>query len=161
MDALKSLLTDFDPTTLVPELGSVVSWLEFMVRLCVMAGPVVLLVMGLWFLLLPPKEANHIAGYRFFWGMGSVESWKFTQRLAGIGWTGLGGILTLVMLLVIGGYGDMNPMEMAGNAVICILWEICTAAVVCLAINITVMVFFDFKGNRRKKKSKKSTKDRV
>jgi hypothetical protein len=162
MEALKNLLTDFDPTALVPELDSVVGWLVLVVRLCVMAGPVVLLCMGLWFLLLPPKEANHIAGYRFFWGMGSVESWRFMQFIAGIGWTALGGILSIIMLIIVAGYKDMAPMDMAFHAVSCIVWEICIAAVVTLIINILVMVFYDFKGNPRRKSkpspAKKSAK---
>jgi hypothetical protein len=149
MDALKSLLTEFDPAALVPELDTVMGWLELALRVAVMAGPIVLLIMGLQFLLLPPKEANHIAGYRFFWGMGSVLSWKFTQRIAGIGWTALGLILTLVMLLITNGYPDMDIMDMAYNAMTCILWEIGTAAAVCLVINVIVIVCFDFKGNIR------------
>lgn len=149
MDALKGLLTDFDPAAFMPELDSVVGWLELAVRIAVMAGPVVLLVMGLWYLLLPPKEANHLAGYRFFWGMGSVQAWRFTQFIAGIAWTALGLVLTLVMALIISGYRGMDPLEMCCNAVLCILWEIGTAAVVCLVINVIVMVFFDFKGNQR------------
>jgi hypothetical protein len=150
MEALKGLLTDFDPAAFIPELDTVVGWLELIVRIAVMAGPVVLLAMGLWYLLLPPKEANHIAGYRFFWGMGSVQSWKFTQLVAGIGWTALGLILTIIMAVIVNGYRGMEPIEMCYNAISCILWEIGTAAVVCLAVNVTVIVFFDFKGNPRK-----------
>ena len=149
MDALKSLLTEFDPAAFVPELDTVIGWLELTLRIAVLAGPIVLLVMGLQFLLLPPKEANHIAGYRFFWGMGSVQAWKFTQRLAGMGWTALGLLMTLVMLLITNGYRDMNTVDMAYNAISCIAWEIGLAAVSCLLINIVVMILFDFKGNPR------------
>ena len=150
MEALKGLLTDFDPAALIPELDTVVGWLELIVRLAVMAGPVVLLVLGLWYLLLPPKEANHIAGYRFFWGMGSIQAWRFTQFVAGVGSTALGVVLTLVMLLVIGGYKNMDPMQMCESAVTCLLWQIGTAAVMYLAVNAVVVAFFDFKGNPRK-----------
>jgi hypothetical protein len=149
MEALKGLLTDFDPASFVPELHTVVGWLELIVRIAVMAGPLMLLVLGLWYLLLPPKEANHIAGYRFFWGMGSVQSWRFTQLVAGIGCTALGLILTLVMVIIVAGYRGMDPMQMCYNAVTCLLWQIGTAAVTYLAIHVIVVVFFDFKGNPR------------
>ena len=39
------------------------------------------------------------------------------------------------------GRPSMEPMEMCYNAISCILWEIGTAAVVCLAVNVTVIVF--------------------
>jgi hypothetical protein len=149
MDLLKSLLTDFDPAAFIPELDTVLGWLELIVRICVMAGPVVLLVLGLWYLLLPPKEANHIVGYRFFWGMGSVQSWRFTQLVAGMGWTALGLILTIVMAIIVNGYRGMDPTEMCFSAMKCILWQIGTAVAVCLVVNVIVMVFFDFKGRPR------------
>ena len=80
-ETLKSLINDFDPMKLIPDLGNLLGWLELAVRISVMAGPVILLVLGLWYLILPPKEANHFAGYRFYWGMGSVDAWRFTQRM--------------------------------------------------------------------------------
>ena len=156
MDALKSLLTEFDPAAFVPELDTVIGWLELTLRIAVMAGPIMLLVMGLQFLLLPPKEANHIAGYRFFWGMGSVQAWKFTQRLAGMSWTALGFVLTLGMLLITNGYRGMNTADMAYSAINCILWQIGLAAVSCLVINVAVMIVFDFKGNLRSQKKTKA-----
>ena len=47
-------------------------------------GPVVMLALGLAYLFLAPKEANYYFGYRTYFGMGSVHSWRFTQRLSGI-----------------------------------------------------------------------------
>ena len=87
MEALKALMKDFDPTTLLPDLSTVLRKVEAGMRLAVMAAPLVLLVMGLLYLLAAPKEANYKLGYRFFWGMASVESWRFTQRLAALMWT--------------------------------------------------------------------------
>ena len=72
MDFIKSLLSDFDISSLLPKLDSLLSKVELLARIVVMAGPVILLVLGLWYLLLPPKEANYAVGYRFFWGMSSV-----------------------------------------------------------------------------------------
>ena len=84
--------------------------------------------------------------------MGSVDAWRFTQFLAGVVWSALGLILTVVMLLVINGYRDMEIMDMVDSAIVCVLWEIGTIVVCCLGINITAMVVFDRKGNRRAKK---------
>ena len=149
MEALKNLLTEFDPAAIVPDLGSVIGWLELIVRICVLAGPIALLVMGLWYLILPPKEANHIAGYRFFWGMGSVQSWKTMQFLAGVAWTATGLILTFIMVLVTNGYGNMDILAMAYSALNCLLWQIGAAVLCCLLVNLSMMILFDFKGNLR------------
>ncbi len=149
MEAIKELLDNFDPMAFVPDLGSLIGKLELAARICVLAGPVILLVMGLVYLLLPPKEANHSLGYRFYWGMGSVQAWRFSQKLAGIIWSSLGLVLTVVMLLITNGYRGMEGMDMLYSAVKCILWELGLAVVSILAINITLIVLFDRKGNRR------------
>lgn len=151
-EALKSLINDFDPMKLIPDLGNLLGWLELAIRVSVMAGPVILLVLGVWYLLLPPKEANHFAGYRFYWGMGSVDAWRFTQRLAGIVWTALGLGLTVAAVLVTNQYPDMNAMEMAYSAVSHILLQIGLAFGSCIIMNIVLFFMFDRKGRRRFRK---------
>ena len=84
-----------------------------------------------------------------------MDAWRFTQFLAGIVWSGVGLIFTVVMALVINGYRDMDMMDMVNNAIVCVLWEIGSIVLCCLAINITAMVVFDRKGVRRSKKRKK------
>ena len=154
IDSWIELVNEFDYAKFMPELSSILGWVELFARLCVIAAPIAMLGFGLWYLLLPPKEANHSAGYRFYFGMGSVEAWRFTQRLAGICWSGLGLILTIVMVLISNGFRDMDAMAMAHKAVTCILWEIGLMAVCCLGINVTLCVLFDRKGNRRQWKRK-------
>jgi hypothetical protein len=149
MEALKNLLTEFDPAAFVPQLGSVIGWMELILRICVLAGPIALLVMGLWYLILPPKEANHIAGYRFFWGMGSVQSWKVMQFLAGVGWAASGLVLTITMVVITNGYRGMDMMAMGYSAIRCILWQIGAAALTCVLVNLSMMIMFTFKGDLR------------
>ena len=145
-------VNEFDLTKFIPEVNSILGWVETLVRLFVMAAPICILGFGLFYLFLPPKEANHRAGYRTYFGMGSVEAWRFTQFIAGIVWGGLGLILTIVMLLVINGYRNMDAMEMVNSALTCVLWELGCIGVGCLGINITAMVLFDRNGNRRQRK---------
>jgi len=155
VEKLKTLVNEFDLANFIPEVDSILGWVETLVRVFVMAAPICILVFGLWFLFLPPKEANHRAGYRTYFGMGSVEAWRFTQFLAGIVWSALGLILTIVMVLVVNGYRNMDMMDMVNSAIICVLWEIGTIVVCCLGINITALVLFDRKGNRRGKKNRR------
>lgn len=155
IEQMKQLVNEFDFANFIPAVDSVLGWIELLVRLFVMAAPVCILVFGLWFLFLPPKEANHRAGYRTYFGMGSVEAWRFTQFLAGIIWSAVGLILSVVMLLVTNGYREMDMMDMVNNAIVCVLWEIGCIVLCCLGINITALVVFDRKGVRRSKKRRK------
>jgi uncharacterized membrane protein len=155
IEQMKQLVNEFDFANFIPEVDSILGWVETLVRFFVLAAPICILVFGLFFLFLPPKEANHRAGYRTYFGMGSVEAWRFTQQLAGIVWSGLGLILTVVMFLVINGYRDMEMMDMVNSAIVCVLWEIGSIVVCCLGINITALVMFDRKGARRAKKNRR------
>ena len=97
MDAIKELLTNFDLSNFLPKIDTVMGWVTLLLRLAVMAGPVIILVLGLLYFFAPPKEANHRFGFRCYLGMGSVDAWLFTQRLAGIALGVLGLALSIVM----------------------------------------------------------------
>lgn len=146
---LFSKLSDFDLKAFLPKLDTVLGWIELGARLAVMAGPLVLMGMGLWFFLAPTKEANRKIGYRTFFGMGSVKAWQFTQRLAGIVWSALGFVLTVVMGILCNGYRGMEAMDMVASAGKCILWQIILTAVSVVAIELTVAIRFDRKGVQR------------
>ena len=152
IDDLKTLMDEFEPASLLPELDTILGKAELITRIAVMIGPIILLILGLAYLLLSPKEANYYFGYRCYFGMGSVEAWRFTQRLAGIIWTLLGLTLTAVMFLVCGGFRGMEMMEMMNTAVTCVLWQAGLVLVSWLAINTIVALRFNAKGNLRKSK---------
>lgn len=154
IESLKTLINEFDFAKFLPEIDSILGWVVIFARLCVIAAPIALLFFGLWYLLLPPKEANHRAGYRFYFGMGSVEAWRFTQKVSGIAWTALGLILTVVMVLISNGFQDMDPMVMLDKAVVCILWELGLIFVSRLIIDLMLVCRYDRKGNLRFAKKK-------
>lgn len=149
IDSLKSLMNNFNLADYLPQLDTLTGRVELVLRLCVMAGPLVLLAMGLIYFLAAPKEANYHLGYRCYYGMGSVAAWQFTQKLAGAVWSGLGLVLTIVMALIVGGFRGMEMMDMVLAAAKCLLWEIGLTAVSVLGINITVTALFDSRGRRR------------
>ena len=146
---IKVLMDNFDPAALLPDLSSVPGMVATVTRLAVLIGPIVLLVMGILYFFVSPKEANYHFGYRCYFGMGSEEAWCFTQRLAGIIWAVLGLVLTIVMVLISGGYGSKDISEIIGSGLICLIWEIALALLSCLAINLTAMIRYDRKGLRR------------
>ena len=152
MDFLKSLLSDFDPAALVPDLEAIFNNLDGALRVVVLAGPLCLLGLGLLYLLAPPSEANHVFGYRHFWGMSSVEAWRFTQKTAGLVWTGLGLVLTIIMAFLCNGYRELAAEAMLMSALTCVLVELLLVFLSTLLINTLVIFRFDRKGVRRGEK---------
>ena len=147
---IKVLMDNFDPAALLPDLTTVVGKVEFITRLAVMAGPVVLLTLGILYFFAAPKEANYRFGYRCYFGMGSEEAWRFTQRFAGLVWGVLGLVLTVVMLIITGSFAGNPIMDIIGKGVRCLLWEGGLILVSILGINLTAMLCYDRKGLRRR-----------
>ena len=154
IESLIQLVNEFDFAKIMPELDSVMGWIDLFVRICVLAAPVAALFFGLWWLILPPKEANHHVGYRCYFGMGSVDAWRFTQKIAGILFTVLGVALLVISLLVSNRFPDMEPSLMLDKAVLCILWQIGITAVLSLMINLIVALRYDRNGDLRSEKSR-------
>ena len=155
IDDFKGLMDAFEPAALLPELDSVIGKLAFFARIIVLLGPAALLLMGLVYLFATPKEANYYIGYRCYYGMGSVEAWRFTQKLAGIVFAALGLLSGIAVLLISGGFSGMDTMDLLWKAVHCVLWEAGLTAGACLTINTVVALRFDGKGNERGKKKRK------
>lgn len=151
LGSIKDMMDAFDPASLLPELSDVFGSLSTICRFAVMIGPIVLLVLGLAYLFLSPKEANYYFGYRCYHGMGSVQAWRFTQRLAGVVFGGLGLILTIIMLLISGGFAKMEVTDMVWRAADCLIWQAILAVLATIGINLTAAMRFDRKGEYRKK----------
>ena len=159
IDDLKNVLEGSDLGAVLPDLSSVVDSLAPVMKIALLAGPVILLVLGLLYLFVAPKEANYTFGYRCYFGMGSVNAWRYTQRLAGLLFTGVGLILTLVMLGVTAGFPELDTMDMLWKAVKCGIWEVVLIALVNIAVQVVVAFYFDSKGRLRKKKKKQSQEE--
>ena len=155
IDSIKEIMDAFDPATLLPELGDIFSLVTSVCQIAVMIAPVILLVLGVAYLLFAPKEANYYFGYRCYYGMGSVEAWRFTQRLAGIILGALGLILTGVMLVISTGFAGMDMMDMVWTAFWCLIWQGILALLANIAIWAAAFFRFDAKGNIRKKNTTK------
>ena len=151
IETIKELMDAFDPASLLPQLDSVFETVVLACRIAVMVGPIVLLLMGLVYLFFTPREANHYIGYRCYYGMGSVQAWRFTQRLAGIVFGSLGLILTVVMLFVTNGFAGMEVMDMVWKAVTCLLWEAGLTILATLGVNFIVFSGFDRNGELRRR----------
>ena len=138
----------------IPSPQQLLDWAGQFLRILVLAGPVMMMVMGLIYSFAAPKEANYRFGFRCYYGMGSVEAWQFTQRLAGTLWTALGAVLLVAMLVVGRTLGNLEPMEMFLRGVMCVLVQAVAILLASILIRITVFFRFDRHGVRRKEKRK-------
>ena len=155
IEDFKGLMDNFEPASLLPEIDPIISKFAPAARILVLVGPVVLIVMGLLYFFAMPKEANYHLGYRCYYGMGSVEAWRFTQRLAGMVFGALGLVLLVAMLVISNSFAKLETMDLLWRTVYCVASEAAAAALASLAVTGVVTVRFDARGDLRKKKVKK------
>lgn len=150
MDKILSFF-QMDIAEMLPEMESFLSDLEGTVRLIVLLGPLILLALGAWYYFIPPKEANHRAGFRTYFTMGSVEAWRFAQKLAGMGYMVLGGALTVIMGIISIFFNGKAALAMINTALVCVIIELILVLVVWIGVHILVLRVYDKDGNRRKR----------
>ena len=153
LDAIKELLSGAETAApVVPDAGTLVDKVLPIAKILVVAGPVIMLILGLLYLFAAPREANHHFGYRCYFGMGSEQAWRFTQRIAGIVWTALGAVMTLAMLIVTARFPGLDVLEMLTSAATSVVVEALVLLVATIIIRIIVAARYDRHGERRSKK---------
>ena len=152
-DKIKEFLRDFSFETLLedllPEIAPLLEKTAFISRLLMMIGPFVILAMGLYYFLNAPKEANYRSGYRCYFGMGSVEAWRFSQRLAGGIWCLLGLGLAIWMAIVGQKLVDLELLDRMGQMAIYIFCQALALLLSRWIINLLVFLRYDAKGRKR------------
>lgn len=149
MDAIMNLLGKLDPAALLPNISTVVWLMEFVARGATLIIPALILGFGLLYFFKPIQEANHIFGFRAYFGMGSVEAWRFAQRLAGFVYMILGGVMTLSMLIVNIVLIGKGTIALLTTVAISLVIEAILVGLAVLAINIYLAVLYDQDGYRR------------
>lgn len=142
-------MEELDFSKYLPDLDAFMAGVSQILRILVMVGPLAIFGLGLFYFLAAPKEATHAVGYRFRYGMAKARSWQFMQRAAGVIFSVVGLVLTIVMAVRCARIKALEPMDMAAAAAKLILWQIGCVIGANILTNITVMVVFDSEGNRR------------
>ncbi len=157
MEKLISFFEGFDVEKIggmLPSAEALMGGLSGWMALLVLIGPLLMLGFGIYYLFFAPKEANHAMGYRFFYAMSRVEVWQHAQRLAGVAYTALGGLLFLIMGLICLSFGFLTPPDLVWRAVKCLIWEVVLALLATLVVDILIVILYDFKGAPRKSAGK-------
>ena len=149
MEKITELLNDFSLEKYIPKLDTLMGWVQWLVSLAIRVGPICILVLGLIHLLIPPKEANRKAGFRTYFGMGSVLAWNFTQRAAGALMVPTGLILTIIAFVKVGKFSDMDLMTMSGTAFNAIKAQVICALVIYVLMFLLTAVLFNRQGDCR------------
>ena len=152
IDSIKSMMDGFDPASLLPDLSKIFDSLAPLCRFAVLVGPVVVLLLGLSYLFLSPKEANHYLGYRCYFGMGSEYAWRFTQRLVGWLFTVAGLVMTIVMFAISVSFPYMQLTDLTWRAASCLAVELVVSVLLVLIVNLSAAYHFDRKGRHRRKR---------
>ena len=152
LEKVTALFAGLENGPAAPDTGALIETSTTIAKVLVIAGPVIMLILGLLYYFAAPKEANHHFGYRCYFGMGSEQAWRFTQRMAGITWIALGSIMTLVMLIVTARFPGQDVLEMLTTAGTCVVVEALVLLLATLVIRITVATVFDRHGERRHRK---------
>lgn len=150
MSGILDFLKEFDIAKILPEAGSFVAQLAGWLRLFLLAGPVVLAVLGLWYTYAPPAEANFSLGFRSKNSIRSVAAWKFAQKIAGRAFLIIGGGLAVIMLVISLFFGLMSPLAMAIVAMLCVIVEGVLIVLLHIHIDKQVQKKFDKNGNPRR-----------
>ena len=147
---LISNLFDMDLSKLVPKLPVFLGFVNTFLVLAVLIGPILLVVLGALYLFKPAPEANFKYGFRTYFGMGSIEAWQFSQRIAGLIFGGLGVLLLVIMLIVVLTFIGKDLFRIAGTAIVCLIIQAVLTLAARVAISVLCWKYFDKDGNRRK-----------
>ena len=143
-------LFDIDFAALVPELPVFLGLTRTLLAFAMLAGPVTLLILGGLYLYKPAPEANYSFGFRTYYGMGSIEAWQFSQKIAGLIFGVLGAALLVIMLIVILFFIGKDLLQVAMIAMVCLLIQVVLILAARIVVAALCKKYFDKNGDRRK-----------
>ena len=149
IENIKQLMDGMDIAALLPDIMDIMNGIALLAQIALFLAPLILLGLGLYYFLLSPKEANFTTGYRCYYGMGSEEAWRFTQRLAGVIWILAGIIMTLGVVLLRYRFAAMDLSQLMWTAIFCLLLQGAIVLVLRALIHFIVLLRYDRKGNKR------------
>lgn len=149
MENFTDFLNNFSLEQYMPTLDKMMGWFQWLICLAVRIGPLCILVLGLIHLLISPNEANHKAGFRTYFGMGSITAWNFTQRISGILMTLTGAVLTIFAFSAASKFASQDLMTATEKAFDLIKVQVICALVIHVFMFVLAAAMFDRKGKFR------------
>ncbi|WP_294242956.1 SdpI family protein [Pseudobutyrivibrio sp.] len=75
-------------------------WFYYMMFICNLFIPIVMLICGFFMFKYPPKEINGIVGYRTTMSRKNKDTWKFAHDYCGRLWMKLGLLLLILSIII-------------------------------------------------------------
>ena len=148
MDFISNIF-NLDFAGLIPELPKFLRFLRTLMAMALVAGPIIMMIQAAFYLFKPAPEANFTRGYRTYYGMGSIEAWQFSQRIAGLVFGGLGAVLTVAMLIVSLCFIGKTLLTIGLMAMICMIVQVVLLIAARITIALMCRKYFDKDGGRR------------
>jgi len=117
----------------------------------VLAGPLALLILGLWYRFVEPKKPGSRVGFPLWVKIGSQQAWNFAQRLCNKVYLWLGSVLSVLMLAVSLLFGALNGLTMINIAFLCVVVELIVIVIAWIMINLLVGKAYDKDGILRRR----------
>ena len=143
-------LFDLDLSKLVPEISVFLGTVRALLVLALLTGPVLMITLGAMYLLKPAPEANFKYGFRTYYGMGSIEAWQFSQKIAGLAFGGLGALFFVIMFIVVLTFIGKDLFRIATTTIVCLTIQIIFILVARTVVAFLCRKYFDKDGNRRR-----------
>ena len=150
--SVSGFFQSLDPTELLPELDKFLSTCKTLVIICLMVGPIIMLLTGIKYWLAPANLPNHKSGFRTYFGMGSKAAWDYSQKLSGLVWTCLGGLLLIVMLIAFLVNRNNDQISFSHTSMILLFVQAGAALLAWLVMVVMITITFDRKGQLRRKR---------
>lgn len=146
MDKIMNFVDKISLEKILPKIDSILDVILWLMQWAVKLGPICILVLGLIYMLIPPKEANRYFGYRTYFGMGSISAWLFTQRVAGALMTLTGLVLYLIAKKAAEAFVGMEYQELTEKALGLLKGQVIAILVIYVFMFLLTMVMFNHKG---------------
>ena len=146
MEKITEILDKLDLAKFVPELDKLMDLVLKCARISVRIGPMCIILLGIIYLFLHPNEANHKAGYRTFFGMGSVYAWRFTQRVSGFIMLITGLFLNGTAKKAAEGFNMTDPSAIFDEVFAIVITQIKCVVVIFVFMLLLTTVMFNRKG---------------
>ena len=144
MDKIMNFIDKVSLEKILPKIDSILDVILWLMQWAVKLGPLCILVLGLIYMLIPPKEANRYFGYRTYFGMGSISAWLFTQRVAGALMTLTGLVLYLMAKKAAETFVGMEYQVLTEKAIGLLKGQIISILVIYVFMFLLTMVMLTF-----------------
>ena len=134
---------------ILPALSSFLGGIKFLMVLMMLAGPLVMLYLGLKYYYKAPQEVDYEWGFRTYFALTTPDIWSCTQKIAGKTWMLLGGAMSVLALVMSVVLCFFSARAVTVGAVWIVSIELLLTVVSWFVINTIILKIYDKNGKRR------------